>query len=160
MDDLNYCLMDLDLPTQLNTLSKAIRYSTITLERLTKLNSINYEELTIITLFRKLIENVDGIFVLADHGLKSPCITVIRAAYEVFLQIEYMFKDEKNVHQKTLSYYSCWLYEEIEFIERELKNNRSLIPKDILVAKKENNNKLLDEKFSDYKREIYVQNQC
>ena len=159
MDNLTYSLFDLELPDELNKLSKAIRYSHTILKKLTEMKSIHYEEMTIITLYRKLIENVDGIFVLADNGLESPSISVCRASYEVFLQIEFMFKEEKEINRKALSYYCTWLYEEIVFINKQLQNkelhNRELIMnKEVLLDKLQKNKELLNTEFKSYEKEI------
>lgn len=154
MNDLTYALFDLNLPKELNDLSKAIRYSQCILVKLTQKETIHYEEITVITLYRKLIENIDGVFILADHHLESPSQSVIRAAYEVFLQLEFIFKDERDINRKALSYYSTWLFEEVKFIEKQLQNKEPLISREILLLKRENNNKLLESEFKSFKIEI------
>ncbi|MEK4029376.1 DUF5677 domain-containing protein [Pseudobacillus sp. FSL P4-0506] len=154
MDNLTYSLLDLNLPDELNNLSKVIRYSQSILEELTQMNSIHYEELTIITLYRKLIETADGVFVLADYRLESPSISVARAAYEVFLQLDFMFKDEKDINRKALSYYSTWLFEEVLFINKQLLVKDPLLPRETLILKRQMNNKLLDAEFISFKKEI------
>ena len=156
MNNLTYSLYNLDLPKDLNDLSKAIRYSQCILEKLTQMESIHYEEITVITLYRKLIENVDGIFILADHHLESPSQSVIRAAYEVFLQLEFIFKIEKYINRRAISYYSTWLFEEVNFIDKQLKNKNKepLLSRETLILKRESNNKLLEIEFKSYKIEI------
>lgn len=155
MDDI-YSLFDLeDMPVELSGLSKAIRYGHSILTKLTELESLHYEEITVITLFRKLLENADGVFILADNGSVTPTTTVARAAYEVFLQIEFIFKEEKEINRKALSYYSTWLYEEIVFIEQQLKGtSKTLLPKKVLLAKLKSNNELLNNSFPSFKEEI------
>lgn len=151
-----YSLFELeDMPGDLNSLSKTIRYSHTILSKLTEIKSINYEVMTVITLYRKLIENADGVFILADNGSVTPTTVVARAAYEVFLQIEYMFKEEKEISRKALSYYSTWLYEEIVFMEQQLKDtSKTLLPKEVLLAKLKSNNELLNNRFPSFKEEI------
>lgn len=156
MDGLTYSLFELeDMPADLSSLSKAIRYSYTILSKLTELESLHYEEMTVITLYRKLIENADGVFILADSGSVTPTTVVARAAYEVFLQIEFMFREDKEISRKALAYYSTWLYEEITFINQQLKHNKkTLVSKEVLLAKLEYNNELLNNSFPNFKEEI------
>ena len=72
LDNLDYSLQDLDFPQELNELSKAIRYSHTVLHELGKLESLDYEHLSVFTLYRKLIENTDAVLILNDYGLESP----------------------------------------------------------------------------------------
>ncbi|SFQ62022.1 hypothetical protein SAMN05421670_3016 [Psychrobacillus psychrotolerans] len=46
MDDLTYSLIDLELPDELNKLSKLIWYSHSVLRKLTEMEPIHFEEIT------------------------------------------------------------------------------------------------------------------
>ncbi|MDQ6600755.1 DUF5677 domain-containing protein [Bacillus salipaludis] len=154
MDSLSYSLFDLDFPDELNKLSKVIRYSHSTLKKLAQISLISYEEITVLTLYRKLIENIDGILVLVDSGLDSPSTSVIRSAYEIFMQLEFILENQKEFKSRARSYYSTWLFEEITFIEKQLKSTHPLLEKEILLLKLQKNNQLLDKEFKNYKIEI------
>ncbi|TQR19709.1 DUF5677 domain-containing protein [Psychrobacillus vulpis] len=81
--------------------------------------------------------------------------TVGRAAYEVFLQLEFMLKEENDIKRKALSYYSTWLYEEVTFINKELKNKKPMLSKEVLLKKLEDNNRLLNNEFKSFQEEIF-----
>ena len=87
-------------------------------------------------------------------GLKVPPITVIRSAYELYIQIEFIFNDKSKITSRALSYYSTWLYEEIDFINNELEKKEPLLATELMKRKKNFNAKVLNEHFNEYQKEI------
>ncbi|MCH5460923.1 DUF5677 domain-containing protein [Bacillus cereus] len=96
------------MTNQLEVLSKCIQFGDEMLEKLKNKPNLPLEHKVIISLYRKLIEQLDGNYALADHELPGPTKVMIRSAFETYLSIKYIIKDKKFIKDRALCYYICY----------------------------------------------------
>lgn len=108
----------------LEVLSKSIQFGEETLKNLERKKGLPTEHKIIISLYRKLLEQVDGNYILADHELEGPAKVLLRSAMETFLSLMYIIQEKRRIQDRAFSYY-------VGFLKAELKiANDLLIPDD------------------------------
>ncbi|MGN4637233.1 DUF5677 domain-containing protein [Bacillus cereus group sp. MYBK34-1] len=107
---------------QLNDLSKSINYSLGLMGKLEVREDLTIEQKIILSIYRKLIEQLDGNLILADQKLKSPSIVMVRSALETYLSLKYITQREKFIKDRAISYYVGYLKNQIMVYNKILKN--------------------------------------
>lgn len=118
----------------LQSLSKAIVFGEELLEKIVKEENLETEHLVVITLFRKLLEQLDGNFVLADHRLESASKVMIRASLETYLALSYILQEKRRIKDRAFSYYIGYVKCQHETAKYGLENSIEGIPHDKLEA--------------------------
>lgn len=110
------------MTNQLETLGESIRFSANMLAKLESKPELLLEHKIILSLYRKLIEQLDGNYTLADHELVGPTKVMIRSAFETYLSIKYILENKKFVKDRAFCYYVAFCKSQIS-ISNELIDN-------------------------------------
>ncbi|EAZ85476.1 hypothetical protein BB14905_14805 [Bacillus sp. B14905] len=106
----------------LNSLSKNLQYSIHILEKVMETRRktpFEQVDVTILSLYRKLLAQFDGIFILLDHGSLNAAVITARSALETYASLMFIFEDgEEFVEKRATSYYIFFKLEEL----KELNN--------------------------------------
>lgn len=94
---------------KLNDLSKCIQFSLDVMNKLEVRKELTIEQKILLSIYRKLIEQIDGNFILADHQLRSPSIVMTRSALETYLSLKYILQVKKFIKDRALCYYVGYL---------------------------------------------------
>lgn len=107
---------------QLNDLSKSINFSLDLMHKLEVREDLTIEQKIILSIYRKLIEQVDGNLILADQKLRSPSIVMVRSALETYLSLKYITQRKKFIKDRAVSYYLGYSKNQIIAYNNILKN--------------------------------------
>ncbi|MFF2885081.1 DUF5677 domain-containing protein [Bacillus toyonensis] len=110
-------------------LSKSIRFAEKLLMELSRKNDLSLEQKIILSIYRKLIEQVDGNFVLVDHMLAGPSRVVARTAFETLLALKYILLEDELIKDRALCYYVGY----IKSLEKTYKKLKKNPPKDMPI---------------------------
>jgi len=112
---------DFDMRPILNSISKNIRFGISIYEELLKLSHYTYDihDLVVISLFRKLLEQSDGVFVLVDHNSWSAAYITSRSIIEVYVSLLYIIDDNNLMKKRALSYILFHKEEELKILKKE-----------------------------------------
>lgn len=91
--------------SDLQKLSKSIIFGEDLLKEIVKEDNLELEHLVIVSLYRKLLEQVDGIFIIADHKQDSASKVMIRAVLETYLALKYILQVKKHIKDRAYCYY-------------------------------------------------------
>ncbi len=97
------------MESPLHILSKSIQFGEKFLKDLEKRTDLELEHKIVVSLFRKLIEQADAGYVLADHDLEGPLTVIKRSILETYLAIRYILQKEELVKDRAYSYYVGFL---------------------------------------------------
>ncbi|PFP97667.1 hypothetical protein COK06_13070 [Bacillus cereus] len=100
--------------SHLEVLSKSVRFGEETLKNMERKKGLPIEHKIIIALYRKLLEQVDGNYILADHELEGPARVLLRSTMETFLSLMYIIQEKRRIQDRAFSYY-------VGFLKAELK---------------------------------------
>ena len=106
----------------LNTLSKAILTGQQILELSASKENIKHHDVIIISMFRKVLEQADGLFILLDHDSNSAATSTIRTLYETSLGMQFIFEDEDLLENRANSYYVSYMHEQITWAKKVIKS--------------------------------------
>ncbi|MEB9862127.1 hypothetical protein COJ38_21970 [Bacillus cereus] len=112
----------MEIKLEIEELSKSICFAEKLLMDLSAKDNLNLEQKIILSIYRKLIEQVDGNFVLVDHMLAGPSRVVVRAAFENLLTLKYILLEEDSIKEKALCYYVGYI-KSLEKISKQLKED-------------------------------------
>ncbi|MCY9431988.1 DUF5677 domain-containing protein [Bacillus spizizenii] len=136
-------------------LSTVIQFADKTLEEYkTSHDFSDTRSMVLVSLFRKIVELSDGVWVCADHGLKSPADLNIRALIEAYLAFKYINEDSNLSTDRAIAYKIGYHKQQIEACDDSLQNPLFNDNKDFY---KQANN--LDEillNWSDYEIASYI----
>ncbi|OJE37266.1 hypothetical protein BAQ49_15965 [Bacillus proteolyticus] len=104
----------------LEVLSKSIQFGDETLKNLERKKELPIEHKVIIALYRKLLEQVDGNYILADHELEGPARVLLRSAMETFLSLIYILQEKRRIQDRAFSYYVGFLKAELKIANNPL----------------------------------------
>ncbi|MRX52924.1 hypothetical protein GJU41_02975 [Bacillus idriensis] len=79
-------------------------------------------DMVIISLFRKVIEQADGVYILLDHESNSALTSSFRSLYETFVGLQFILQGGTSLEKRALSYYVSYLHDLIIFIQKSLEN--------------------------------------
>ncbi|WP_191565982.1 DUF5677 domain-containing protein [Metabacillus idriensis] len=120
----------------LNVLSNCLRVS----EHILNLTLKEYEgtfkseDIVVLGMYRKLIEKIDGCFILIDQGSESIATIGVRAGFETFLGIVYLLEDDKKIMEKAQAYNVSFVREELKMLEFALSSDKAKLPKNELKS--------------------------
>lgn len=104
----------------LNSLSKNIRLGLYIYESLLNRNEeLKLSDIVIISLYRKLLEMTDGIFILIDHNSLSPANIIARSIFEVYLALTYITEDKALMENRALCYFLFHKEEELKLLNKQ-----------------------------------------
>lgn len=112
---------------EIEELSKSICFAEKLLMDLCVKDDLNLEQKIILSIYRKLIEQVDGNFVLVDHMLAGPSRVVVRTAFENLLALKYILLEDTFIKDKALCYYVGY----IKSLEKMAKQLKKAPPRDM-----------------------------
>ncbi|MEW6382180.1 MAG: DUF5677 domain-containing protein [bacterium] len=76
------------------------------------------EDLAPFTLYHHIIEQTDGIEVLITESCTAPAIPLLRSSFEALLYLEYIFEDDREYVQRSLSWLLGHIHERLNFYDR------------------------------------------
>ncbi|MFE4354029.1 DUF5677 domain-containing protein [Peribacillus butanolivorans] len=104
----------------LNSLSKNLQYSLHIFEKVLETGwktPFEQVDVTILSLYRKLLAQFDGIFILLDHGSLNAAAITARSALETYASLMFIFEDgEEFVEKRATSYYTFYKLEELKHL--------------------------------------------
>ncbi|MCY7933820.1 DUF5677 domain-containing protein [Bacillus spizizenii] len=104
-------------------LSTVIQFADKTLEEYkTSHDFSDTRSMVLVSLFRKIVELSDGVWVCADHGLKSPADLNIRALIEAYLAFKYINEDSNLSTDRAIAYKIGYHKQQIEACDDSLQN--------------------------------------
>lgn len=115
----------------LNTLSKAILAGQQILELSASKDNLKHHDVIIISMYRKVLEQADGLFILLDHDSNSASTSTIRTLYETSIGMQFIFENEDLLANRATSYYVAYMHEQLTWAKKtaksgELSNEYSL----------------------------------
>lgn len=114
--------MDQNPEKILKMLSQSIQFGDDLLYKIVSEVELSLEHKIILSLYRKLLEQVDASYVLGDHRLKGPSVVMARSVLETYLSIMYILEQNKMVASRASSYYLGVLISQ-QNAAKELKNS-------------------------------------
>lgn len=130
--------------SNLHTLSKTIQFGEELLEDLAQEENLEIEHKIVIALYRKLLEQLDGNYILADHKMDSPSTVMIRAALETYLAIKYILQEKRRIRDRACCYYIGYLKSQEktanDFIQKPIKE----MHQEVLKHKKQQAEEILN----------------
>ncbi|WP_339205247.1 DUF5677 domain-containing protein [Paenibacillus sp. FSL K6-3182] len=113
---------DYDQPYPLlESLSQTILFADKLLEEAANKGGYTDTEVITFSLFRQLIEQVDGIFIGVDHNNYDLARTSLRNAFETNLAIEYIYKDPALLNDRALAYKVGSKYQNIAWFDMAIQ---------------------------------------
>lgn len=106
----------------LNTLSKAILAGQQILELSASKEKLEHHDVIIISIYRKVLEQADGLFILLDHDSNSAAISTIRTLYETSIGMQYIFEKEDLLANRANSYYVSYMHEQSTWAKQAIKS--------------------------------------
>ncbi|MEK5028723.1 DUF5677 domain-containing protein [Paenibacillus sp. FSL M7-1046] len=102
-------------------LSKCISYGDLVMKRIIRDNEkFRNTEIIVLSLYRNVLELLDGLFLLVDHNSKSSSVVVLRSLFEASANFSYLLIDYKKIEERANYYYVGFAMEEIKACERAL----------------------------------------
>ncbi|MEB9437394.1 DUF5677 domain-containing protein [Bacillus cereus] len=112
---------------RLNNLTESINFSMNLMEELATREDLTMEQKVILSIYRKLIEQIDGNFILADHNLRSSSIIMTRSALETYLSLKYIVQRRAFIKDRALSYYVGYLKNQKKLYNNILSNPPKIV---------------------------------
>ncbi|PAE42781.1 DUF5677 domain-containing protein [Bacillus sp. 7884-1] len=106
----------------LNTLSKAILAGQKILELSASKENLEHHDVIIISMYRKVLEQADGLFILLDHDSNSAATSTIRTLYETSIGMQFIFENEDLLANRANSYYVSYMHEQITWAKKAMKS--------------------------------------
>lgn len=106
----------------LNTLSKAILAGQQILELSASKENLKHHDVIIISLYRKILEQADGLFILLDHDSNSAATSTIRTLYETSIGMQFIFEKEDLLANRANSYYVSYMHEQLAWAKKAMKS--------------------------------------
>lgn len=104
----------------LNSLSKNIRFGLYIYESLLNhMDELKFSDIVIISLYRKLLELSDGVFILVDHNSQGPANIIARSIVEVYLSLTYITEDKALMENRALCYFLFHKEEELKLLKKQ-----------------------------------------
>lgn len=97
------------MESSLYILSKSIKFGEKFLKDLEKRTDLELEHKVVAALFRKLIEQANAGYVLAEQNLEGPLIVMKRSVLETYLALRYILQKKELVKDRAYSYYVGFL---------------------------------------------------
>lgn len=107
----------------LNTLSKAILAGQQILELSASKENLKHHDVIIISLYRKVLEQADGLFILLDHDSNSAATSTIRTLYETSIGMQFIFEKENLLANRANSYYVSYMHEQLIWAKEAIKSD-------------------------------------
>ena len=109
---------------ELNMLSKSILAGQQILE-LCASKELKHHDIVIVSLYRKVLEQADGLFILLDHESISAAMSTFRTLYETSIGLQFIFEKEKLFANRANSYYVSYMHEQLNWV-KEAKRTEEL----------------------------------
>jgi hypothetical protein len=106
----------------LNSLSKTIQVGQQILELSARKHNLEHHDVIIISMYRKVLEQADGLFILLDHESNSAATTTIRTLYETSIGMQFIFENEDLLANRANSYYVSYMHEQLTWAKKTIKS--------------------------------------
>ncbi|MDH2330473.1 DUF5677 domain-containing protein [Paenibacillus polymyxa] len=107
-------------------LSKCISYGELVIQEIiNQKKKITNSDLIVLVIYRKILELLDGLFLLADHQSYSSSVIVLRSLFETSTNFVYILIDPKKIEERTNYYYVGYALEEIKVCEALISNGKN-----------------------------------
>ncbi|MBT2729211.1 hypothetical protein J7E63_20145 [Bacillus sp. ISL-75] len=106
----------------LNTLSKAIIAGQQILELSARKENLKHHDVIIISMYRKVLEQADGLFILLDHDSNSAATSTFRTLYETSIGMQFIFENEDLLANRANSYYVAYMHEQLTWAKKAIKS--------------------------------------
>lgn len=100
------------MESSLYRLSQSIKFGEKYLKGLEKRTDLELEHKIVSSLFRKLIEQANAGYVLAEQNLEGPLTVMKRSILETYLALRYILQKEELAKDRAYSYYVGFLINE------------------------------------------------
>ncbi|MGD6815489.1 DUF5677 domain-containing protein [Metabacillus sp. 113a] len=104
----------------LDTISKTIRYGENILKKCVEIKGLKQSDSIILAMYRKILEQTDGIYILVDHGSNSALITTIRSQYETTIGFQHIFEKPQLIEKRALAYQVSYSNEHLHWFKKEI----------------------------------------
>lgn len=105
----------------LNTFSKSIQAGQRILELSASKQDLKHHDVIIISLYRKILEQADGLFILLDHDSNSAAMSTFRTLYETSIGLRFIFEKENLLENRANSYYVSYMHEQLTWAKEAMK---------------------------------------
>lgn len=105
----------------LDKLSRSIRAGQKIIETSAISGNLEHHDVVIISLYRKVLEQADGLFILLDHDSNSAATSTFRTLYETSIGLQFIFEDQKLLVNRANSYYVAYMHEQITWAKKAIK---------------------------------------
>ncbi|MBT2614436.1 MULTISPECIES: DUF5677 domain-containing protein [unclassified Bacillus (in: firmicutes)] len=105
----------------LNTLSKSIQAGQQILELSASKENLKHHDVIIISIYRKVLEQADGLFILLDHDSNSAARSTFRTLYETSIGMQFIFEKENLLENRANSYYVSYMHEQLTWAKEAMK---------------------------------------
>lgn len=103
----------------LNSFSKNIRFGLYIYENIfIHKDELKLSDIVIISLYRKLLELSDGVYILIDHNSQGPANIIARSIVEVYLSLTYITEDKVLMENRALCYFLFHKEEELKLLNK------------------------------------------
>ncbi len=106
----------------LDSLSKTILAGEKILNICVGKDTLKKHDIVVITLYRKILEQSDGIFILLDHDSNSGLTSTLRSLYETSIGFQFIFQDESLFEKRAISYYVSFIQEQLVWTKKGIKS--------------------------------------
>ncbi|WP_419883955.1 DUF5677 domain-containing protein [Peribacillus sp. B-H-3] len=120
---LNTDIEDASGNPNLNSLSKAIQAGQQILELSASKENLKHHDVIIISLYRKVLEQADGLFILLDHDSNSAATSTIRTLYETSVGMQFIFEKENLLANRADAYYVSYMHEQLAWAKEAIKSD-------------------------------------
>ncbi|PGE40384.1 hypothetical protein COM60_07110 [Bacillus toyonensis] len=115
------------METNLESLNRSLKFGEDLIEKLKQKSNLKLEEKIVITLYNKLMEQVDGSFILIDYKSDGPAKVMLRAGFETYISMDYILKDPLLLQQRAFSYYISFIKDQLKKVEENGTEEQILI---------------------------------
>lgn len=112
-------------------------------------------DLIILSIYRKLLEQLDALYLLIDHYSESGATIILRSIFETFLSVVHILRDNTKIKERATCYYIAYVHEEMKIVNESLSGlNKTLLTKEELEMKyKQLSEVLQNDRFIDIHNE-------
>lgn len=107
---------------KLSPLSKSILAGQQILEQSTKKENLEQHDIVIISLYRKVLEQADGLFILLDHDSNSAATSTFRTMYETSIGMQFIFEDPAQIENRANAYHVAYIYEQLNWAQKAIRS--------------------------------------
>nr|WP_256213216.1 DUF5677 domain-containing protein [Bacillus sp. OV322] len=78
------------------------------------------------SIYRKILEQADGLFILLDHNSNSAATSTIRTLYETSIGMQFIFEKENELENRANAYYISYMHEQLTWVKKGMQSGELL----------------------------------